>query len=149
MTEPFHTSNSVSKEKENPLRNVLNALKTYHEHLLQTNTLDSQSPVEIYSLQRLLRLKGKDLQSALDRLYSQKEYEKLLNTDEHWNMCLLSLQKHLHPWNPETIPLVKYWCEMMFEQYPFTLSHNHIENFYKNSTYVEDEISHKELPERV
>ena len=144
MTEPYHIPNSLdSGTSPQRLENILKALRSYHEHVLQTNTLQSQSPVDIDRIQQLLRMKSKDIKSSIDTIYK----EPTITPDQKYNECILTLRQNLLPWSPEYSTLAKYWCEIMFETHPFTLSKEHIYNLLKNSDYIDNETPHKEMPE--
>ena len=141
MTEPFHISDPVNSSPER-LKNILNALRSYHEHLLQSNTLQSQSPVDIHTLQQTLRMKSKDIKSSIDTIYK----EATLTPDQKFNECIQTLRQNLIPWSPEYSTLAKYWCEVMFEVHPFTLDKAHLSNLLKHSSYI-DEKQIQKMPE--
>ncbi len=134
MTEPYHITSENIRPENTKEYSILNALRDYHEYLLQTNTLHTQSPDTIKQAEFFLRLKSRELKSAIDSIQQTP-----LTQDEKYNQCIQKLKEILIPWSPELSTLAKYWCEMMFEIHPFTLNPGHIDTLYKNSQYQQAE----------
>ncbi len=109
------------------LKIILNTLIQYHAHLLQKNTLTTQDPNALVDLTTLLRNEGQKILSFL--LYG-KYYDKV--QDPVLQDTLNKLKEATTPWNSDTSVLSKDWCTMMFIQYPFNISYDHLKNLHKN-----------------
>lgn len=148
MSEPFHTpdQNIVMENVPTRLKNILNALKSYHEYILQSTTLKSQSPTDIRTAEAILRSKSKDIKNSIDNksVLSSSDDPQFIST-------MKTIKLNLYPWSAEISTLAKYWTELMFEVYPFTLHQNHINNLYKNYLFnnQNNEVLYTEMSEGV
>lgn len=112
------------------LQKILNILIQYHTHLLQKNTLLTQDPNTLIDLRTLLRKEGQNINHFI--LYGKYPQKQEAIEDPLLKETLTNLQEVLHPWNAEVSTLSEYWCKMMFTQYPFSISYDHMKNLYKN-----------------
>ena len=91
----------------------------------------------------ILRSKSKDIKNSIDN-------KSVRSNDPQFNSTMHSIKLNLYPWSPEISTLAKYWTELMFEIYPFTLHQNHINNLYKNYLFNnQNEVLYTEMSEGV
>jgi hypothetical protein len=111
------------------LKNILDALSTYHKSLLMKNSINSQQPNKLVDIEYLLAKKGDILNTFILSLHPVQEgdYDPDLYT------CLTILSTNLLPWNPQITTLAQRWCSMMFKEYPFTVTPKHIEQLFNNA----------------
>ncbi len=118
------------------LREILQALSTYHQQLLQEHTLQTQSPESLHELEDLLEQKGNDLL----RRWNTNSFDSNAETDSPVLVnCITIVKRNMTPWNPHVSTVVPYWIRRMFFHAPFTISPDHIDRLYRNSQYSEEE----------
>jgi hypothetical protein len=127
MAEPVHMPDYNDDGLPERFKAILYALADYHKHLLQKLTLNTQDPVQVSHVQEILRNQAGVILQAL------RTGNTLGIQDEALINCINTLRQNNSPYNPTVETLMSYWCEMMFEEYPFSISHNHIEKLYENS----------------
>ena len=127
MAEPHHVPEYNDDGLPERLKAVLYALADYHKYLLQKYTLQTQDPIQIRNVQAILRNQAKQILLAL-QTGSLDGIE-----DDALVQCIQTLQKNKSPFSHEIDTMMKYWCRLMFEEYPFSISHNHIQKLYQNS----------------
>lgn len=131
--EPYHIEDEEDTLLPERLKAILQALADYHTYLLQKNTLETQDPEHVQKVREMLQEQAKIILFALRTGQTEKiEDPKLAE-------CIHSLQLNNTPFDFEVDTLLKYWCTMMFVEYPFIIAHNHIDRLLKNSLYKEDE----------
>ena len=135
MTEPYHTPEYTDENIPTRLRNILNTLAEYHTLLLQKSTLSTQDPENVNNTLPMMRAASYKIKDLIIN-------PTTLQTDP----ILKKLQTYLLPWTADTTALATYWCELMFERYPFSISHNHINQLYRNSVDEEPDKTDKEVP---
>ena len=112
------------------LREVLEALAKYHMHILQTATLQSQSPAQVEAVEDMLEDVGNDLlkrwnANAFD---IQEEFDS-----PELQTCIQVVKRNMTPWNAQLSSLVPYWIRQMFFHAPFAISAHHIEKLHRNT----------------
>ncbi len=133
--EPYHIDEDDDSRLPERLKAILKALADYHTYLLQKNTLETQDPSHVNHVRQILKDQAKVILYALQTGQTQKiEDPKLAE-------CIHSLQFNNTPYDFEVDTLLKYWCNMMFVEYPFIIAHNHIDRLLKNSLYKEENES--------
>lgn len=115
------------KKEEKELYEILELLSRYHTHLLQNETLKTQEPISLNRMISKIDAKGNDI------LYFIKTREYPIKKDEKINDLLGKLSILLAENSFKKSTYSKYWTRHMFQEYPFSISANHIENLYKNS----------------
>lgn len=133
--EPHYVEEEDDSRLPERLKAILKALADYHTHLLQKNTLETQDPNHVDKVRQMLKEQAKVILFAL----SSGQTEKI--QDPKLSECIQSLQLNNRPYDFEVDTLLKYWCKMMFVEYPFIIAHNHIDRFLKNSLYKEEDES--------
>ncbi len=133
--EPYHIDEDDDSTLPERLKEILRALADYHTYLLQKNTLETQNPNHVDKVRQMLKEQAKVILFAL----STGQTEKI--EDPRLAECIHSLQLNNTPYDFEVDTLLKYWCNMMFIEYPFIIAHNHIDRFLKNSVYKEEDES--------
>jgi hypothetical protein len=133
MAEPYHTPEYNDEGLPERLKEILYALANYHQHTLQKYTLETQNPNHIRHVEQMLRNQCKVIINAVISGVT-KGIE-----DEQMLQCIAIIRRNYSPYSYQVESLLRYWCHMMFEQYPFSISHNHIQKLYENSVYPVDE----------
>ncbi len=118
------------------LRPILEALAELHTKILQEKTLKTQSPEDLYSIQKYLYDVGNILLNGVQG-NSQYNDPHLMTADIE--TCIDLVKKNMRPWNAHISVLTPYWIRRMYHQTPFAISKHHIENLFKNSQYVDME----------
>jgi hypothetical protein len=114
------------------LREILEALSQYHQHILQEYTLQTQNPESLHMLEDVLEQEGKELL----RRWNSKSFDVNRDTDTPALVtCITSVKKNINPWNPHISTLIPYWIDRMFFHSPFTISVDHIDRLHRNSQY--------------
>ena len=121
-----------SPDIDQRLEKILDILIKYHTKLVQQNTLRSQSPTNVNRLKSLLREKSNAIKQAM-----AGSTEELDPSDTELRECLDELSTALSPWTPETSALSRYWCEMMFEEFPLIISPDHMKRLLVSAKYKE------------
>lgn len=110
------------------LQAILKILSDYHMYVLQENSLASQNPEEtIHNIKNILAKNGDMLEEYL------RWRTNPLTKDAELLVCVDNLSKHVEPWNIQISTLAPDWCRLMFKEYPFSISPEHISRLYKNS----------------
>jgi hypothetical protein len=114
------------------LREILEALSQYHQHILQEYTLQTQSPDSLHMLEDMLEAEGQELL----RRWKSKSFDVNEETDTPALMsCITTVKKNATPWNPHISTLIPYWIGRMFFHSPFTISVDHLDRLHRNSQY--------------
>ena len=132
MSQPVEALPNVTDQPSNipeRLEAILLALSNYHQALLQEYSLRSQSPNELMGIKTLLA----DKANIIEHFILFGELPTGIQIDQGLQDCLHRLQENIQPWNPQTTTLSRHWCKLMFEQYPFTVNHKHIQQLLANS----------------
>jgi hypothetical protein len=133
MAEPVHMENYNDDRLPERLKAILYALADYHKYLLQKLTLQTQDPIQLRRVEQILRDQAKTILLALQTGQTDGLQDDALA------QCIETLRQNNTPYDSNVETLMKYWCRMMFEEYPFSISHNHIEKLYQNSVHMVDE----------
>ena len=126
-------------------KGILVLLQTYHTELLQGNTLPSQSPNRVADLRSLLRSKSNSIQRFLagdPSVAGEVEQDSRLNT------LLTDLDSLLQEGDTELPVLAKYWCQLMFVEFPFVIASEHINRLLEATNYT-DEVDGSHVEEAV
>jgi hypothetical protein len=99
----------VPEVNQTILNKILKILSDYKMKIINTNTLTTQEPSELNSLNSILREKSKKIKD-----YILRGVIPIGNDAELANVIHL-LKPLLNPWNPDTSILARYWCERIFE----------------------------------
>ena len=113
---------------------IMNALNTYHIHLLQKYSLASQSPNDVSKLKQLMRSKSNIIKTSIQT----GSPPSAADADPELDACIRVILDAIHPPSFETTELVTlavYWCDMIFEEYPLTLSTAHIQRLQDAANY--------------
>jgi len=126
LDEVSNTDEPMDPNLRERLRNILDALSNCHKNIIQEYTLNTQAPVSVKELRAVLAQCSNQIESFLDG-------RTQTNLHDAVRICIDKIRPELEPITPEISTLPRYWCKIMFEEYPFSISPNHIENLYKNS----------------
>jgi hypothetical protein len=133
MAEPYHIPEYNDDRLPERLKAILYALANYHQYILQKYTLETQNPNHIHQVEKFLRNQCNIIINAVTNgITNEIKDDKLLE-------CISILRENYTPYSYQVESLLRYWCHMMFEQYPFSISHNHIQKLYENSVQPIDE----------
>jgi hypothetical protein len=127
MAEPNHTPEYNDDGLPERLKAILYALADYHSHLLQKITLETQDPIQVHKAKDIMKQQAKLILLALEK----GNFDDI--HDEKLKQCLEILKSNNTPYTFYVDTMLEYWCNLMFEEYPFSISHNHIQKLYKNS----------------
>lgn len=119
-------------ESPDRLKKILDALIDYHTQLVQEHTLQSQSPTDVVNLKAILREKSRDI-----KLFLQGGRVPVANSDTEFRKFLDVVGKLLEPWDHEISALSKYWTQMMFEEFPLSISPEHTKRLLESAKYIE------------
>jgi hypothetical protein len=132
---------AVNDAKYPGKKDILILLQTYHTDLLQGNTLPSQSPRNVTAVRSLLRSKSNSIQRFLAGDPSVAEE---VESDTRLNTLLTQLNALLQQGDNELPVLAKYWCQLMFVEFPFVIASEHIDRLVEATNYT-DEVDGTEL----
>jgi hypothetical protein len=109
------------------INNIIKALSDYKMKIINKETLTTQNPSELSSLNSVLRQKSKLIKYYII-------YRTIPSTeDDDLNECIQTLTPLLNPWNSDTSILSKYWCEKIFETDNFARG-EHLQRISVNNT---------------
>jgi len=113
---------------------IMNALNTYHTHILQKHSLASQSPTDVSKLKQLMRSKSNVIKISIQTGFPPPSN----SADPELDICIQIILDTIHPpsfENTELVTLAVYWCDVIFEEYPLTLSTAHIQRLQDAANY--------------
>lgn len=114
---------------------ILKALSSYKSRLLQKNTLNTQNPDALNTLDNIMNNANERIQEFL-RTHIISEDDK---KDQEYFECVSNIKDQLKPWSPDTLVLPSYWSEKIFsDSNTFSITPEHIVRLYKNSSNEED-----------
>lgn len=114
---------------------ILKALSSYKSRLLQKNTLNTQNPDALNTLDNIMNNANERIQEFLRTHFISEDDRK----DEEYFECVSNIKDQLKPWSPDTLVLPSYWSEKIFsDSNTFSITPEHIERLYKNSSNEED-----------
>jgi hypothetical protein len=138
MTEPKQIDLTINNNIPEKLEKALLALADYHQAIIQRNTLKTQDPNVLEEIAIILRQKSKAIHEYLQTSQLPEE----LSSDTELKSCLEHLKQTNIPYSAYINTMICYWTKLMFEDYPFSISHNHIGQLYQNSiSGLEDDES--------
>jgi len=118
---------------------IMNALNTYHTHLLQKHSLASQSPTDVSKLKQLMRSKSNVIKTSIQTGLPPTTVSTDADADPELHVCIQTILSTIQPPSFETTELVtlaNYWCDIIFEEYPLTLSTAHIQRLQRAANYT-------------
>ena len=114
---------------------ILKALSSYKSRLLQKNTLNTQNPDALNTLDNIMNNANERIQEFLRTHIISEDDRK----DQEYFECVSNIKDQLKPWSPDTLVLPSYWSEKIFsDSNTFSITPEHIERLYKNSSNEED-----------
>ena len=114
---------------------ILKALSSYKSRLLQKNTLNTQNPDALNTLDNIMNNANERIQEFLRTHIISEDDRK----DQEYFECVSNIIDQLKPWSPDTLVLPSYWSEKIFsDSNTFSITPEHIERLYKNSSNEED-----------
>jgi hypothetical protein len=115
---------------------IMNALNTYHTHLLQKHSLASQSPTDVSKLKQIMRSKSNVIKMSIQTGMPPPAHPA--TGDPELDICIQIILDTIHPPSfekTELVTLANYWCDVIFEEYPLTLSTAHIQRLQDAANY--------------
>jgi hypothetical protein len=127
---PITPHQEQSPELPEKLQKILDALAEYHKICLQKNTLNTQEPKKIEDIRQYFK---KVYAEICDYIEDSKNTPTLLQDPDFQKMFGV-LKECTREWDADISVLVPHWCNLMFIQFPFTISHNHIQSLRNNNS---------------
>ncbi len=131
-----------SPELPDKLQKIVNALSEYHKVFLHKKTLNGQEPVKLEDIRNYLKElccqicdyieDSNNIPTLLHNPSFKKMFEDKSDYEDFKKMFDV-LRENTGDWDSEVSILVPYWCNLMFVQYPFSISQQHIQNLIYNS----------------
>lgn len=125
-----------SPELPDKLQKILSAMIEYHKNFLHKNTLNSQNPNKLEEIRKYF----KEVCCQICDYIENSDNKPTLLQDSDFQKLFQVIQQETNDWDSEISVLIPYWCNLMFVQYPFSISQNHIWQLYKNSKSTSDDI---------
>jgi hypothetical protein len=117
----------VNEVDDRVINNIIKALSDYKMKIINKQTLITQNPSQLSSINSVLREKSKLIKYYI--IYRTIPSED----DVDLNECIQRLKPLLNPWNSDTSILSKYWCEKIFETDNFSRG-EHLQDIIINKT---------------
>jgi len=133
---PIRKDTFQSPELPDKLQKIISAMIEYHKSFLHKNTLNSQEPYKLENIQKYLK---EVCCQICDYIEDSNNIPTLLD-DPDFKRLFEFLKEETIEWDSEISVLIPYWCNLMFVQFPFSISQNHIWQLYKNSKERIDDI---------
>jgi hypothetical protein len=126
---PENITIDQSPELPDNLQKIVNALSEYHKVFLHKNTLTGQEPVKLEKIRNYLK---EVCCQICDYIEDSNNIPSFLG-DADFKKMFDVLKENTKEWDSDISILIPYWCNLMFVQYPFSISQQHIESLMKNS----------------
>lgn len=122
-------NSNIQPQVPKQLENALVALSDYHQDLIQKYTLNTQVPNVLEEVANILRQKSNIIKTFI----ITNQFPVDISSDTELKDCLDRLKSSNIPYSAYVNTMISYWTKMMFEDYPFCNSPEHIRRFLLNS----------------
>jgi hypothetical protein len=138
---PITQQEEQSPELPNKIQTIVNALAEYHKTFLHKKTLNGQEPAKVEDIKNYLKElcyqicdyveDSNNIPTLLHNPSFKKMFEDKSDYEDFKNMFDV-IKENTVGWDSEISILIPHWCKLIFIQFPFTISHNHIQSLQNN-----------------